>query len=239
MNKETLKIDVLTLFPEMFESVLSASILGRAITDNRAEVILHNFRDFAQNKHNKVDDYPYGGGAGLVLSVQPIYDTVQHVLKKRAIEQLDDTVEIIMMTPQGEPFTHKLAEEFATKKNLVFICGHYEGFDERVREHIVTKEVSIGDYVLTGGEIPSMAMIDATVRLLPDVIKEPSSQGDSFASDLLEYPQYTRPSSFNGWDVPEVLLSGHHENIEKWRKEESLKRTKERRPDLLLKKERE
>ena len=227
-----MKIDVLTLFPEMFTNVFATSILGRAVQDEHVELETINFRDYANNIHNKVDDYPYGGGAGLVLSVEPIYNALNACLEARP-EITETQREVIMLTPQGEPFTHNIAVELTQKEHLVFICGHYEGFDERVREHLVTRELSIGDFVLTGGEIPAMAMIDATVRLLPGVIKHSSAHDDSFANGMLEYPQYTRPSEFNGWKVPNVLLSGHHVNIEKWRQDQSLLRTQTRRPDLL------
>ncbi|MGL5041649.1 MAG: tRNA (guanosine(37)-N1)-methyltransferase TrmD [Culicoidibacterales bacterium] len=226
--KKKLHIDVLTLFPGMFEQVLNTSILGRAKEDGKFSVSLHNFRDFSLNPHKKVDDYPYGGGAGLVLTVQPIFDALEHVLAQK-----ETTPPIIMLTPQGEPFTHEIALQLAKEEHLVFICGHYEGFDERVREHLVTRELSLGDFVLTGGEIASMAMIDATVRLRPDVILQQSHEDDSFANGLLEYPHYTRPQNFNGWEVPEVLTSGHHERISKWRQQESMDRTRKRRPDLL------
>lgn len=212
----------------MFDSVLSTSILGRALKEQDIVVDLINFRDFTDNKHKKVDDYPYGGGAGLVLSVQPIDAAVEYCKQKHESSE----PEIIMMTPQGEPFTHAIAQELAQKQQLIFICGHYEGFDERIRENIVTRELSLGDFVLTGGELASMAMIDAIIRLKPNVIQAASHEGDSFANGLLEYPQYTRPQTFKGWEVPEVLLSGHHENISKWRLSQSLERTKTRRPDL-------
>ncbi len=233
MNK-ALHIDVLTLFPEMFPEVLNTSILGRAKKDGKVTVDLHNFRDFSTNPHHKVDDSPYGGGAGLVLAVQPIYDALQYCVNR---EERSEQAEIIMLTPQGTPFTHSIAEELSQKKHLIFLCGHYEGFDERIREHLVTRELSLGDFVLTGGEIASMAMIDATVRLLPEVIQKASHEDDSFAKGMLEYPHYTRPQSFNGWEVPEVLVNGNHKLIEEWRNAESLKRTKARRPDLLRKKE--
>lgn len=233
MNK-ALHIDVLTLFPEMFPGVLNTSILGRAKKDGKVTVDLHNFRDFSTNPHHKVDDYPYGGGSGLVLAVQPIYDALQYCVNR---EERREQAEIIMLTPQGTPFTHSIAEELSQKKHLIFLCGHYEGFDERIREHLVTRELSLGDFVLTGGEIASMAMIDATVRLLPEVIQKASHEDDSFANGMLEYPHYTRPQSFNGWEVPEVLVNGNHKLIEEWRNAESLKRTKARRPDLLRKKE--
>jgi len=232
MNISKQYIDVLTLFPNMFDAFLTTSIIGRAIADEHVSVTVRNIRDFAQNKHKKVDDYPYGGGAGLVLKVQPIYDAV---MASVAASMSTQRPEIIMLTPQGTSFSHNIAAELAVKEHLIFLCGHYEGFDERIREHVVTRELSLGDFVLTGGEIPSMAMIDATVRLRPGVIKESSIRDDSFANNMLEYPQYTRPQSFNGWDVPAVLTNGNHAEIAKWRQTEQKKRTLIRRPDLLKK----
>ncbi|GBU10460.1 tRNA m(1)G37 methyltransferase [Erysipelotrichaceae bacterium] len=226
-----LKIDILTLFPEMFGQVFSHSIIGRACDAQKVEIAYHDFRAFSENKHKNVDDYPYGGGAGLVLTVQPIFSALANCVEQSDV--LAEKREIIMMTPQGEQFSHKIALELAQKEHLVFVCGHYEGFDERIREHLVTRELSLGDFVLTGGEMASMAMIDATVRLMPDVIQKQSHEDDSFATGLLEYPQYTRPRVFNGWEVPQILLSGHHLQIDTWRKEQSLIRTKKRRPDLL------
>lgn len=224
-----MNIHVLTLFPEMFTGVLGSSILKKAQDKNLVNITVTNFRDFSEDKHHKVDDYPYGGGAGMVLKPEPIFNAVEHVTK-------DSTPRIILMCPQGERFTQKKAEELAQEKELVFLCGHYEGYDERIREHLVTDEISIGDFVLTGGELPAMTMIDAVVRLLPGVLgQEASHINDSFSTGLLEHPHYTRPADFRGMKVPDVLLSGNHANIEKWREEQSLKRTFERRPDLLEK----
>jgi tRNA (guanine37-N1)-methyltransferase len=226
-----MRIDVLTLFPEMFHRVLESSILKRARDKGLITVNLVNFRDYTTDKHNQVDDYPYGGGTGMVLKPEPIFAAVE------AIENWQKA-RIIMLTPQGKVYNQKTASEFAEAKHLIMLAGHYEGFDERIREHLVTDEISIGDYVLTGGELPALVLIDSIARLLPDVLgSEESLIHESFTDDLLEYPQYTRPESFRGWQVPEVLLSGHHANIEKWRKEQSLLRTLIRRKDLLEKKE--
>ena len=227
-----MKIDVLSLFPDMFTGVFEQSILKKASEKGVASYHVTNFRDFADNKHNKVDDYPYGGGAGMVLMPQPIFDAVAHV--KKGVREGSKPPRILLMTPQGERFTQKHAEALAGEDHLIFLCGHYEGYDERVHEHLVTDEFSIGDYVLTGGELAAMVMIDSVVRLLPGALgNDVSAVTDSFSSGLLEHPQYTRPADFRGLKVPDVLLSGNHAKIEEWRKEESLRRTKERRPDLL------
>lgn len=222
-----MKIDILTLFPEMFTGVLGSSILKKAQDKEAVSFDLINFRDYSTNKHKTVDDYPYGGGNGMVLKPEPIFNAIESIKNF-------EKARTIMLTPQGKPYDQKMAEELAKENHLIFICGHYEGFDERVREHLVTDEISIGDYILTGGEIASMAIIDSIVRLLPGVLgNDESADTDSFSTGLLEYPQYTRPQDYRGLKVPETLLSGHHENIEKWRKSESLKRTIERRPDLI------
>ena len=222
-------IDILTLFPEMINGMFDASILKKAHEKNKYSYQLVNFRDFAVNKHQKVDDYPYGGGAGMVLTPQPVFDAVETVQAERNAKP-----RIILMCPQGEPYTQKKAEELAQEEHLIFICGHYEGYDERIREHLVTDEISIGDYVLTGGELGAMVVVDSVVRLLPDVLGNvASAPEDSFSTGLLEHPHYTRPADFRGMKVPDLLLSGHHANIETWRKKESLKRTYERRRDLL------
>lgn len=223
-----MKIDILTLFPEMFRGALNESILKRAQERNVFTCNLVDFREYADNKHKKVDDYPYGGGQGMVLTAQPVFDAVE------SIEREDGHApRIILLCPQGERYTQKKAEELAQEKHLIMICGHYEGYDERIRS-IVTDEISIGDFVLTGGEIGALTIMDSVVRLLPDSLgNEVSAKEDSFSTGLLEHPQYTRPANFRGMEVPEVLLQGHHANIEKWRREQSLKRTFERRPDLL------
>jgi len=224
-----MKIDILTLFPEMISGVLDSSILKRAQEKDKFTYNLVNFRDYATNKHEKVDDYPYGGGAGIVLQAQPIFDAVASVVEKEQTKP-----RIILMCPQGKPFNQAIAEELATEEHLIFICGHYEGYDERIREHLVTDELSIGDYVLTGGELGAMVVVDSVVRLLPDVLgNQASAPADSFSTGLLEHPHYTRPADFRGMQVPDVLLSGNHAHINAWRKRESLKRTYERRKDLL------
>lgn len=224
-----MKIDVLTLFPKMFEGPLGESIIGKAREKNLLELNLFDFREFSLNKHHSVDDYPYGGGAGMLLQVQPIYDNL------KAIEEKNPATKkrIILLDPAGKPFDQKMAEEFSKEEHLIFICGHYEGYDERIR-HLVTDEVSLGDYVLTGGELGAMVMIDATVRLLPDVLgNQTSAPEDSFSTGLLEHPQYTRPPVFNGEEVPAVLRNGNHKLISEWQLKESLRRTYLRRPDLL------
>lgn len=232
-----MRIDVLTLFPEMFEGVFGSSILGKARDKGLVELHTLNFRDYSTNKHKTVDDYPFGGGGGMVLKPEPIFGAVEDLLQKAADPEAGETVRkprVILMCPQGEPFTQKKAEELSEEEHLLFICGHYEGYDERIREYLVTDELSIGDYVLTGGELPAMVVIDSVVRLLPGVLgNERSAVTDSFSTGLLEYPHYTRPAKFRDWEVPEVLLSGHHENIEKWRRRQSLERTFRRRPELL------
>jgi tRNA (guanine37-N1)-methyltransferase len=224
-----MKIDVLSLFPEMFTGVFSNSILKKAQEKNAVQYNVVDFRNFSTNKHNKVDDYPYGGGAGMVLTPQPIFDAVDSLT-----EQTEKSPRVILMCPQGEQFTQTKAEELAREEHLIFICGHYEGYDERIRKHLVTDEISIGDYILTGGELASMVVIDSVTRLLPEVLgNKESAVEDSFSTGLLEHPHYTRPANFRGHDVPEVLLSGDHAKIEAWRRQEALRRTYERRPDLL------
>lgn len=219
-----MKIDVLSLFPGMFSGVFEESIIKRAINEGKVSINIHNFRDFSLDPHNKVDDTPYGGGAGMVLTCQPIFDCVKNLREEDSI--------VILLTPDGEVYKQSKAYELSKCKHLIFICGHYEGFDERIRS-ICDLEISIGDYVLTGGEIASMAIIDSIVRLIPGVIEEESHVNDSFNDNLLDYPTYTKPRVYEGMEVPEVLVSGDHKKIAEWRKEESLKRTRERRPDLL------
>lgn len=224
-----MRIDVLTLFPRMFEGPLGESIIGKAREKGLLEINVSNFRDYSDNKHQTVDDYPYGGGAGMLLKVQPVYDNI------KAIEEAapETKKRVILLDPAGKPFDQKMAEEFSTEEHLVFICGHYEGYDERIRS-LVTDEVSLGDYVLTGGELGAMVMIDATVRLLPEVLgNQTSAQADSHSTGLLEHPQYTRPAEFKGMKVPEVLMNGNHKLIEQWQLKESLRRTFQRRPDML------
>ncbi|MRX70572.1 tRNA (guanosine(37)-N1)-methyltransferase TrmD [Bacillus lacus] len=226
-----MRIDFLTLFPEMFHGVLNSSIMKKAQEKEAAEFRVINFREYSDNKHQTVDDYPYGGGAGMVLKPQPVFDAVNAIKKES-----DSEPKIILVCPQGKTFDQKKAEELADTRHLVFICGHYEGYDERIRQHLVTDEISIGDFVLTGGELPSMVIADSVVRLLPGVLgNEQSPILDSFSSGMLEHPQYTRPADYNGLKVPDILLSGNHRKIDDWRARESLKRTWERRPDLIEK----
>lgn len=224
-----MQIDILTIFPDMLSGVLNSSILKRAQEKESFNYNLINFRDYTEDRHEKVDDYPYGGGAGMVLTPQPVFDAIEAVTRNRQSQP-----RVILMSPQGEPFNQNKAEELAEEDHLIFICGHYEGYDERIREHLVTDEVSIGDYILTGGELGALVVIDSVVRLLPGVLgNESSAPQDSFSTGLLEHPHYTRPANFRSMQVPDVLLSGHHANIEKWRKHQSLKRTYERRRELL------
>ncbi|MBQ2987355.1 MAG: tRNA (guanosine(37)-N1)-methyltransferase TrmD [Tyzzerella sp.] len=222
---------ILTLFPEMVMDGLSTSIIGRAQDKGLLSVEAINIRDFAENKHNRVDDYTYGGGAGMLMQAGPVYGAYQSV-----VEKAKSKPRVIYLSPQGETFSQAKAEELANEEELIFLCGHYEGIDERVLEEIVTDYVSIGDYVLTGGELPAMVMIDAISRLIPGVLhNDVSAEFESFQDNLLEYPQYTRPEEWHGKRVPDILLSGHHANVEKWRREQSIIRTAERRPDLLEK----
>lgn len=222
-----MNIHVLSLFPEMFTGVFGSSILKKAQEKGLVNIQVSNIRDFSDNKHKQVDGYPYGGGAGMVLKPEPVFQAVESITEGRSPR-------VLLMCPQGERFTQKKAEELAKEEELVFLCGHYEGYDERIRQHLVTDEISIGDFVLTGGELPAMTVIDAVVRLLPGVLgQEDSHIHDSFSTGLLEHPHYTRPQDFRGMKVPDVLLSGNHKKIEEWRMEQSLKRTFERRPDLL------
>lgn len=219
-----MNFDVLTLFPEMFDS-LKSSIIGRAQEKNLININLINIRDFSKDKHKKVDDTPYGGGAGMIMKPDVIYDAYDSIHDKNA--------KVIYMSPQGQKLTQKKVCELANEKHLIILCGHYEGIDQRVIDEIVDEEISIGDYVLTGGELPAMVLIDAVSRYADGVITKESTVEESFTNGLLEYPQYTRPEVFRGVRVPEILLSGHHENIEKWRKEKSLEVTKNKRPDML------
>ena len=226
-----MKYHILTLFPEMIEQGMHTSILGRAINNGYISLETTNIRDFSANKFNRVDDYPYGGGAGMVMEAEPVFRAYQSVAEK-----IGKKPRTVYLTPQGSTFSQPMAEEFAKEQDLVFLCGHYEGIDERVLEEIVTDYVSIGDYVLTGGELPAMVMMDAISRLVPGVLhNEASAEFESFQGNLLEHPHYSRPEVWHEKRVPEVLLSGHHANIEKWRREQSVIRTAERRPDLLEK----
>ena len=219
-----MKIDILSLFPEMFEGFLNTSIIKRAIESDLISINIVNFRDYSTLNHAQVDDTPYGGGGGMVLRVEPIYNALEQI-------RTEDSF-VIMMTPQGVPYKQQLAIDLSRKSHIIILCGHYEGFDERIRS-FVDLEVSIGDYVLTGGEIPAMAICDSVARLIPGVIKTYSSHNDSFTENLLDYPTYTKPAEFNGMKVPEVLLSGNHQSIIKWRKEMQLENTKKKRNDLL------
>ena len=225
-----IKFDILSVFPEMFESALNHSILKRAREKGMVEINLHNIRDYAEDKHRMTDDTPYGGGGGMVMKVEPIDRALASIVPSR-----DNTL-VVLLTPQGETLNQRIAEEMSRYFQIVLICGRYEGVDERVREHLTDREISIGDFVLTGGELSAMVVVDAVARLLPGVLGNyDSASYDSFSSGLLEYPHYTRPGSYRDWQVPEVLLSGNHSKIESWRRKESLKRTYFRRPDLLEK----
>lgn len=228
-----MKFHVLTLFPEMIEQGFASSITGRAMEKGILELSAVNIRDYAVNKHMRVDDYPYGGGAGMLMQAEPVYQCY-----KALEDRIGKRPRVVYLSPQGQTFNQKMAEEFAEEEELVFLCGHYEGIDERVLEEIVTDYVSIGDYVLTGGELPSMIMVDAISRLVPGVLhNDVSAEFESFQDNLLEYPQYSRPETWHDKKVPEVLMSGHHANIEKWRREQSVIRTAKNRPDLLEKAE--
>ena len=224
-----MKFYILTLFPEMVMQGLSTSMIGRAVDAGILHIEAINIRDYSINKHDKVDDYPYGGGAGMLMQAQPVYDAWKSV-----VERIGKKPRCVYVTPQGSTFTQQAAKEFAREEELILLCGHYEGIDERVLEEIVTDYISIGDYVLTGGELAAMVMVDAVSRMVPGVLgNQDSGSAESFEGNLLEYPQYSRPEEWRGKKVPEVLLSGHHKNIEIWRRQQSLVRTKERRPDLL------
>lgn len=223
-----MRIDILTLFPEMFEGVMSASMLGRARAAGLLEIETHNIRDYTDNKHRKADDYPFGGGAGLVMMVQPIVDCMHAVLSGTQARR-------ILLSPRGKLLTPALARKLAEEPRLVLLCGHYEGVDERAMS-VVDEEISIGDYVLTGGELPAMVLVDCVSRFIPGVLgSSESAEDESFTAGLLEYPQYTRPSEFRGMCVPEILLNGHHANIQKWRREQAYEKTCEQRPDLIEK----
>ncbi len=223
-----MRIDIITLFPEMFEGPFGHSIVKRAQTKGLLEIHLHQLRDFANNKHRRVDDYPFGGEAGMVMMIEPIVACIEHLTKEREYD------EIIFTTPDGKLFDQKEANVLSMKKNIIILCGHYKGVDERVREHFISKEYSIGDFVLSGGEMPAVLITDAIARLIPGVIgDETSALNDSFQNDLLSYPVYTRPAEFRGWNVPEILLSGHDAQIKEWKQEQAVLRTLERRPKLI------
>ena len=226
-----IRFDILSVFPEMFESPFNCSILKRARDKGIVEIHLHNIRDYAKNKHKMTDDAPYGGGGGMVMKVEPIDEALTSIIPSR-----DDNTSVVLLTPQGDTFDQNIAEEMSAYSRIVLICGHYEGVDERVRTYLVDKEISVGDFVLTGGELSAMIVVDAVIRLIPDVLgNNESASFDSFSTGLLEYPHYTRPGSYRGWQVPDILLSGNHREIQTWRRKESLKRTYLRRPDLIEK----
>lgn len=223
-----MRIDILSLFPEMFQGPFSESIVKRALQKGLAEIFIHNIRNFSTDKHHRVDDYQFGGGAGMVMMPEPVVAAIESLTSERKYD------EIAFMTPDGEVFEQKTANHLSLSENLMIICGHYKGLDERVRQHFITKEISIGDYVLSGGELAACVVTDAIIRLIPGTLNdETSALSDSFQDGLLSAPVYTRPAEFRGWKVPEVLLSGHEKNIFEWRQQQSIERTKKRRPDLL------
>ncbi len=223
-----IKFDILSIFPEMFESPLNFSLLKKAQEKGLLNICLHDIREWADDKHKMTDDAPYGGGCGMVMKVEPVEKALN------AIRSPENNSIVVLMTPQGEVLNQNIAAQLAGKRQIIIICGRYEGVDERIRTHLVDQEISIGDYILTGGELPALVLIDTVSRFIPDVLGNPqSTQSESFSNDLLEYPQYTRPAQYKGWNVPDVLLSGNHAQIENWRKIESLKKTYKRRPDLL------
>ncbi|MDM0384038.1 tRNA (guanosine(37)-N1)-methyltransferase TrmD [Clostridioides difficile] len=227
-----MRFHIMTLFPEIFNSYMDESIMKRAVEKGIIEVHIYNIRDFSNNKHKKVDDYPFGGGAGMVMTPQPIYDTYKHIITTHNI----NNPSVIYLTPKGKVYNQSMAKQMSLKEDIILLCGHYEGIDERIIDLIVTDEISIGDYVLTGGELPALIMIDSISRLIPGVLnREESFEEESFKDNLLEYPHYTRPRDFEGLKVPEVLLSGNHKKIDEWRREESIRITKERRFDLYKK----
>lgn len=223
-----MRIDIITVLPEMFESPLNCSILKRAQNKGLAEIVVHNLRDYTLDKHRKVDDYPFGGEAGMVMMIEPIDRCISHLKSQR------DYDDVIFMTPDGEQLTQRMANTLSLSKNLIILCGHYKGIDYRIREHLVTKEITIGDYVLTGGELPAIILTDAIVRLIPGAIgDEQSALSDSFQDDLLAPPIYTRPADYKGWKVPDILLSGHEAKIDAWKHEQAVERTRRLRPGLL------
>ncbi|MBC7877120.1 MAG: tRNA (guanosine(37)-N1)-methyltransferase TrmD [Anaerolineales bacterium] len=236
-----MKFEVFTLLPEVFPSYLETSIIKRARERNLIDVRVHNIRDYTHDKHHMTDDTPYGGGGGMVMKPEPVFEAIESVLglnSSHTAPEPASNIPIILLTPQGRVFNQSIAQEFSQHPHIALICGRYEGIDERIREHLVTHEISIGDYVLTGGELPALILIDAIARLLPDVLGDPTgAQDDSHAMGLLEYPHYTRPPEFRGWKAPDVLLSGDHAKIDKWRREQALLRTFNKRPDMLEKAE--
>ena len=233
-----MRIDILTLFPQMFDSLLGAGIFKRAIDHSLVKINICNFRDYARDKHRTVDDYPYGGGAGMVLKPEPIFEAVEAIKADIHLKEKNEKLPIVLLTPQGRLFSQQIAQELSKNSHLILICGHYEGVDERVREHLVTDEISIGDYVLSGGELAAMVVVEAVLRLVPGVLgSEVSPLDDSHVNGLLEYPQYTRPPVYRELAVPEILLSGNHAQIAKWQREQSIIRTLGRRPELIDKAE--
>lgn len=225
-----LKIDILTIFPDIFKPVLNESIIKRAQESGRVKIAVHNLRDYSQDKHRKIDDRPFGGGPGMVFKPEPIFEAIKKIRSKSR------KAKVILLSPQGKVLNQKLAEKLSKDRHLILICGHYEGIDERVRLRLVDEEISIGDYILTGGELPAMILVDTVVRLVPGVLgDEKSIESESFSQNLLEYPQYTRPANYKGIKVPKVLLSGDHQAIAKWRKEQAHKITQKKRPDLINK----
>lgn len=223
------RFDVITIFPEMFANFSSSGVVGRALSSGILDLYIHDLRDFSNDKHRKVDDYPFGGGPGMVLKPEPVFGAVESIVNARS-----ESIPIVLMSPQGRPLTNKIAADFSSNSQVVIICGRYEGFDERIRTHLATDEISIGDYVISGGELASMVLMDSVARFVPGVLgDETSAQNDSFSNGLLEHPHYTRPADFRGLKVPDVLLSGNHSEINKWRENESISRTVSRRPDLL------
>lgn len=231
-----MRIDIITLFPAMFSGPFAESIVARAIAASVVEIHIHNLRDWTTDRHRTVDDAPYGGGAGMVLKPEPLFKAIEAVRAggERGPAGSPDESHVVLLTPQGELLKQSIVSGIAERQHLILVCGHYEGVDERVREHAVDQEISIGDYVLSGGELPAMVLVDAVVRLLPGALGSPESAKDeSHSAGLLEYPHYTRPAEFRGWRVPDVLLSGHHGEVEKWRRAQAAERTRHRRPDLL------
>ncbi len=223
-----MRIDIITCLPDLFQGPMNQSIVQRAQSKGHVEIVIHNLRDYSTNKHKNVDDYAYGGGAGMVLMIEPIDKCITGLKEQRAYD------EVIYLTPDGTTLTQHVCNQLSLKKNIILLCGHYKGVDERVRQHLVTKEISIGDYVLSGGELAAMVLSDALIRLIPGVLNdETSALSDSFQDNLLAPPVYTRPENYKGWQIPEVLRSGHEANINEWRHEQSLQRTRDRRPDLL------
>ncbi len=230
-TKNPMKFHIFTLFPNLFESPMSEGVIGRALKSGLIDIKINNIRDYSANKHGTVDDYPFGGGPGMLLKPEPIFESIRSEIRNKTISEGSP---LILLSPQGRKFNQTIAKELSQKGEISLICGRYEGFDERIRSNLATDEISIGDFVLSGGEIPAMTIIDSVSRLLPGVISSiESAENDSFFNGLLQYPQYTRPANFEGLEVPNVLLSGNHSDIEKWRRKESLKKTKDRRPDLL------